>query len=121
MLAHRWKRVILNLSRLVRLYEPQRYGGVVTVFKQELNPIFSSRDSADGWRHLAGGGIIVINTKGRKHVEMIEPPEAETTARKIRGLIDWHEGQDRQKRQARQTPNYGIVRPPPSERFRLES
>lgn len=86
-----WKRVMLNLIRIVRSYEPRPYGGVLTVFRQGLNPIFSSRDPADGWGHLAGGGLIVINAKGRRHVDMLEPPEAETMARVIRRLIDWHE------------------------------
>jgi amino acid adenylation domain-containing protein len=96
-LPETWQRVMINLSSIVGRYEPRRYGGVITVFRQELNPFFSSRDPADGWDRLAAGGIVVINTKGRRHVDMLEPPEARNTARTIMKLIDWHEEQARRK------------------------
>ncbi len=95
-LAEAWKKAVLNLIRLVRSYEPQPYRGVLTVFRQEFHPIFSSRDPADGWGDLATGGIIVINARGRRHTDMLEPPEAEKTAWRMMRLMDLREVQARQ-------------------------
>jgi amino acid adenylation domain-containing protein len=87
-----WEAVIINQTRAMLLYRPKRYEGVITVFKREMQPLINSPDPTDGWQAYAGGGIVVVPTKGRGHFDMIKPPNVSATAEKLRERIDWHRG-----------------------------
>jgi thioesterase domain-containing protein/acyl carrier protein len=103
MKSHVWRRVYSSLANLgrplpralqdikelnslaVREYVPHVYDGHVTLFWASSD-LRASVDFVEGWRALAGGGIVVHEIPG-SHLDIVKEPHVQELAKKLSGCL----------------------------------
>ena len=71
----------------LKKYRPQPYPGRLTLFKPQMQPLFSSHTRDKGWGRFAAGGL-EIKVVPANHLGMLQEPHVKTLAKELGACLD---------------------------------
>ena len=86
-LSERHGKIAYAQHQAIKKYRPRTYLGRLTLFKAQMQPLFSSHTRDKGWGRLAAGGL-EIKVVPANHLGMLQEPHVKTLAKELRACLD---------------------------------
>jgi aspartate racemase len=81
------RKIAYAQHQAIKKYIPRTYPGRLTLFRAQMQPLFSSHRPDKGWRRFAAGGLDVRVVPGN-HLGMLQEPHVKTLAKELRACLD---------------------------------
>jgi amino acid adenylation domain-containing protein len=81
------RKIAYAQHQAIRKYIPRSYPGRLTLFRAQMQPLFSSHRPDKGWRRVAAGGLDVKVVPGN-HLGMLQEPHVKILAKELRACLD---------------------------------